>query len=424
MLSKEENELVTRTGPGTPMGEAMRCYWLPAALSSELPEPDCPPIRVRLLGEKLVAFRDTEGCVGLLDEFCAHRRASLFLGRNEECGLRCVYHGWKYDVEGKCVEMPNEPPESSFKEKIHLKAYPTVELGGVVWAYLGPKGKAPSLPAFEWTQLPENHRIVNKTWQESNWLQGLEGGIDNVHTTFLHRTRTSDPNWARIRGYEQGLTAVREEAVPTDYGLRYASIRPLGKGRSFVRIYQYVMPFHQFVPHQMLEGTESRVKIILGHIWVPMDDENCMVYNYRYSFGEEPLPEEERMERRSGRGPQDQTADFRKVRNKDNDWLIDRRAQRAESFTGISGFNVQDHAVQESMGPLVDRTREHLGTTDKTVTAARLLLILATRTVQQGGEPPGLQPNHHRVRAIERVLSDGVDWKQSLEGELTAPLQS
>ena len=164
MLLREENEFLTRIGPGTPMGELLRRYWLPAALGSELLEPDCPPVRVKLLGERLVAFRDTHGRVGLLDEFCAHRRASLFLGRNEESGLRCVYHGWKYDVEGRCVDMPNEPPESNFKDKIHLKAYPTVELGGVIWAYLGPKEKTPPPPKFKWTQVPEDVPCFTVNW--------------------------------------------------------------------------------------------------------------------------------------------------------------------------------------------------------------------------------------------------------------------
>ena len=164
-MTKEENDVLTQTGPEMPMGEAMRRYWLPAALSSELAKPDSAPVQVSLLGERLVAFRDTQGRVGLLDEFCAHRRASLFLGRNEEFGLRCVYHGWKFDVEGKCVDMPNEPVEATFADKIRLKAYPTVELGGVVWTYMGPQDKVPALPKFEWTQVPEGQRFVSKTWQ-------------------------------------------------------------------------------------------------------------------------------------------------------------------------------------------------------------------------------------------------------------------
>ena len=163
-MRPEENELVTRTGAGTPMGEVMRRYWMPAALAWELPQADCPPIRVKLLGEKLVAFRDTQGRVGLIDEFCAHRRASLFLGRNEEGGLRCVYHGWKYDTKGICLDMPNEPQETNFKHAVRLKAYPTAEMGGLIWAYMGPPEKVPPLPKFEWTQVLENYRHLSKMW--------------------------------------------------------------------------------------------------------------------------------------------------------------------------------------------------------------------------------------------------------------------
>ena len=185
MLSVEENERLTRTGPGTPMGQTLRRYWIPALLAWELPEPDCPPVRVKLLGERLVAFRDTNGRIGLLDEFCPHRGVSLWLGRNEACGLRCVYHGWKYDVDGNCVDQMNEP--QPFKDSIHIEAYPTVELGGVIWAYLGPRQLQPPLPKFAWTQVPDTHRHISKVIQECNWLQALEGGVDTSHAQILHR---------------------------------------------------------------------------------------------------------------------------------------------------------------------------------------------------------------------------------------------
>ena len=168
MLSREENELITRVGQGTPMGDTLRLYWLPALLSREIPEPDCPPARVRLLGEALVAFRDTNGRIGLIQELCPHRLASLYFGRNEECGLRCVYHGWKFDVDGNCVDMMNEPDDYQFKHKIRATAYPTCELGGVIWAYLGPDDKKPPLPEFAWTQVPQSHRHVTKVIQECN----------------------------------------------------------------------------------------------------------------------------------------------------------------------------------------------------------------------------------------------------------------
>ena len=186
MLSREENELLTRTGPGTAMGEAMRRYWIPALLAAEIAEPDGPPVRVRLLGEDLVAFRDSDGRIGLLDEFCPHRRASLFFGRNEERGLRCVYHGWKFAVDGSCVDQLNEPEETQFKHKVGMTAYPTCELGGLVWAYMGPAEKIPALPKFAWTQAAETHRHVSKVIQECNWLQGLEGGLDTSHAPILH----------------------------------------------------------------------------------------------------------------------------------------------------------------------------------------------------------------------------------------------
>src|SRR6266705_14847 len=186
MLSREENELLIRTQRGTPGGEYIRRYWLPAVLASEVPTPDCPPVRVKMLGEDLVAFRDTHGRVGLVDEFCPHRGASLFWGRNEECGLRCVYHGGKYDVDGTCMDMPNEPPEYAFENKVRTTAYPAREYGGIIWAYMGPPERVPDLPKLEWARVPENHRYISKRFQETNYLQAVEGGIDSSHSNFLH----------------------------------------------------------------------------------------------------------------------------------------------------------------------------------------------------------------------------------------------
>src|SRR5215471_5715489 len=193
MLAVEDNELITNTNPGTPMGDLFRRFWLPVALSEELPGPDCVPVRVRVLGEDLIAFRDSNGKVGLVDAFCPHRGAPMFFGRNEESGLRCIYHGWKFDVGGNCVDQMNEPEQ--FCQKIHLTAYPTTEIGGVIWTYMGPRERMPAPPAFEWTQVPETHRHVSKVWEECNWLQALEGGIDTSHAPILHRTIT--PNTSR-----------------------------------------------------------------------------------------------------------------------------------------------------------------------------------------------------------------------------------
>src|SRR6266404_8416636 len=199
MLSKEENELITRTGPATPMGNAMRRYWVPACLSSEIGEPDGAPVRVKLMGEELVAFRDTKGHIGLVEEYCPHRRVSLYFGRNEECGLRCVYHGWKFDVTGACVDQLNEPEEHQFKHKVRLVAYPTCELGGIVWAYLGPAEKMPPLPKFAWTQVPEGRRHVTKVIEGCNYLQALEGGIDTSHAPILHRLLTDNSTRGGIK---------------------------------------------------------------------------------------------------------------------------------------------------------------------------------------------------------------------------------
>src|SRR5665213_1585771 len=185
MLSREENELLTQTGPGTPMGRLIRRYWLPALFSHQLPAPDGDPVRVRLLGERLVAFRATDGRIGLIAEQCPHRTASLFFARNEECGLRCVYHGWKFDLDGNCVDMPSEPPESNFKHKVRIAAYPCRERGGVVWTYMGPPELMPDFPWLEWAEVPETHRFVTRHLQECNWLQAFEGGFDTSHLTFL-----------------------------------------------------------------------------------------------------------------------------------------------------------------------------------------------------------------------------------------------
>src|SRR5579863_1734831 len=250
MASPEQIELyesLTRTGRGTPMGQTMRRYWLPALMSREIAEPDCPPVRVRLLGEDLVAFRDTEGRVGLVEEHCPHRRASLFFGRNEECGLRCVYHGWKFDVAGNCVDQMNEPPENQFKHKVRIAAYPTCELGGLVWAYLGPAAKIPPLPKFAWTQVPPTHRHVSKLIQQSNWLQGVEGGLDTSHAPILHRLLT---NSSKKGGIGPSVAYVRASAPRivvdlTDYGYQYTGIRELGDAEMHVRTYHFIMPFHQ-----------------------------------------------------------------------------------------------------------------------------------------------------------------------------------
>jgi phenylpropionate dioxygenase-like ring-hydroxylating dioxygenase large terminal subunit len=419
MLSREDNELLTRTGPGTPMGSTLRRYWIPALLAWELPEPDCPPVRVKLLGEDLVAFRDSDGRRGLLDEYCPHRRASLFFGRNEECGLRCVYHGWKFDVDGRCVDMMNEPEDLGFKDKIRVTSYPLREAGGVLWTYMGPAGLEPPPPHFAWTQMPASHRHVSKVVQECNWLQGVEGGIDTSHVPILHRTIAND---SKRPGFKPTHPFVRGKAPElvvdlTDYGYRYAGIRQLEGTEVFIRAYHFILPFHQLRPSRTASGQPA----VAGHMWVPMDDRETMVFNWEYSTSNQPLTDEDRLERRLGNGPLDvdQTT-FRSLRNRRNNYQLDRQVQKTETFTGIDGVNLQDRAIQESMGAVVDRSKEHLGPADKAIIQARRLLLEAVKTVQGGGTPRGVKPTYYGLRAGEGVLPRDADWRAILTPGLAA----
>lgn len=326
MLSTENNDLITRVGPGTPMGDAMRRYWIPALMDFELPEPDCDPVRVRLLGEDLVAFRDSKGRVGLLPDACPHRRVSLYFGRNEEEGLRCVYHGWKFNVDGECVDQPNEPDASNFKHKVRTRAYKTWEGGNVVWAYLGPADKAPPPPEFEWTTVPDSHRGVTKLVQTCNWVQAVEGGIDTSHSSFLHNNDLSDKTLLRSRS-----TAPHLEVEQTDYGYTYSSTRPLSRDEgNYVRTYHYVLPFHQIRAGQVGRSGEAVQPRSSGHCWVPIDDENTMVYNWTFTWDDSPLADKDK--RLAGTGNEwDVDIDretFATKRNKGNDWLLDRQMQR------------------------------------------------------------------------------------------------
>jgi phthalate 4,5-dioxygenase len=420
-MNRAENELITRVGPGTPMGNVLRRYWLPALLATDLPGPDCAPMRVRLLGEDLVAFRDSSGRLGLLEDTCPHRCASLFLGRNEQDGLRCVYHGWKFDVAGNCVEMPTEPRDSSYKERIHAVAYPLVELGDVLWAYMGPREHQPDLPGMEWLRAPATHRFVSKTHERCNFLQAVEGGIDTAHSTYLHNNSLGD----RF-AFRQMDGAPRLEVEKTDYGFRYASLRDIGEDGIYLRVYQFFMPFQQYRSHQ-LEGRRgagrTEVPRLQGHMWVPMDDENTCVYNFMLSVDDDkPFTPEfvKGAEDFAGRWPPHGETMIRH-RARENDWLIDREAQRTRTFTGVTGLNTQDLAVQESMGRVVDRSREHLGSTDKAVVACRALMLDAVKNLAEGIDPPGVNPVSYRgVRAADIIVQKAARWQDAAEAELAA----
>jgi phthalate 4,5-dioxygenase oxygenase subunit len=227
MLSVAQNERLVRVGPGTPAGTLFRRYWQPAVLSSEVPEKDGPPVRVRRLGEDLLAFRDSNGDVGLVDAYCPHRMAPFYFGRNEECGIRCAYHGWKFDRHGDCVDMPTEPGNEIMREKTKLLAYPTVEKGGVVWAYMGPADKKPPAPDYEWMRVPSTHLHVSKTYEECNYLQALEGGLDTAHSSYAHNNNMASKSDPRLMDKSPKL-----DVNPTSYGYNYVSTRQMGQGSS------------------------------------------------------------------------------------------------------------------------------------------------------------------------------------------------
>jgi nitrite reductase/ring-hydroxylating ferredoxin subunit len=419
MLSAVDNERITRVGAGTPMGDVMRCYWQPAALSSELPEPDGAPLRVRLLGEDLIAFRDTRGSVGLVSAYCPHRRAPMFFGRNEDYGLRCVYHGWKFNVTGACVDMPSEPADSLFKTKMSIPSYPVWEGGGIVWAYLGARETMPGPPDFEFMRAPDSHRFISKTFEECNWLQALEGGLDTSHSSFLHSPKLNDKTQPR-----NADTAPRLEVEKTDYGFRYAGIRSVGM-QNYVRLYQYVLPAQQMRGWVLgWDGKMQDIPTLHGHIWVPIDDERTWVFNWLYSYDPAiPVTPEHALdlERRDGRHPDELLPGFRPKRNKANDYMIDRESQRYQTPTGILGVNTQDYAMQEGMGPIVDRSREHLGTSDRAIIATRQLLMETVDQVEQGILPRGTAPETYRsVRAVDLFVPREVRWQDALEVEALA----
>jgi len=422
MLKPQENERLTRVGPGTPGGALFRRYWQPALLSRELPENDGAPVRVRILGEDLVAFRDTHGDAGIIDAFCPHRRAPMFFGRNEECGLRCVYHGWKFDRNGICVDMPSEPPDLLFKTKVRIDAYPTWEGGDIIWIYMGPRELQPPPPNYEWVRAPKTHRGVSKTFEDANYLQALEGGLDTAHSSFAHNERLGDTNWVRNRD-----RAPRLDVERTDYGYTYVSTRNLGDDGKYVRIYHYVMP-----AQQMRGGVTSwtgtgkaDVPRLDGHLWVPIDDESTFVFNMVWSYDERvPITPEWHAadEARWGRGAADLIpGTFKLKKNLSNDFMIDRQMQKTKNFTGIVGINTQDYALQEGMGKIVDRSKEHLGTTDKAIIACRQLLLEAVDAVAAGQAPRGIDPStYERVRPYDAVVPPGKTWEAEFAGELIA----
>ncbi|MCH9675439.1 MAG: Rieske 2Fe-2S domain-containing protein [Gammaproteobacteria bacterium] len=415
MLSRNDNEMLTQTGPGTPMGDYFRRFWQPVALGHELADRDGPPVRVNILGEALVAFRDSDGRVGLIDARCPHRGANLFYGRNEECGLRCVYHGWKFDVDGKAVDLPNVAPGANYHGEMRTTAYPTREFGGIVWAYLGPQN--PSLPEvsqLEFGTLPSAQRYVSKKLQECNWAQTIEGGLDTSHFSFLHMPAPSVPSNENpdAPADAQRLRWIRNDPMPQfsilehDVGFVIGGARAADDLGTYWRITQYMLPAHGTGPSTMPGET------YFGYTLVPIDDVSCWMYTYAWNPTRE-IGAEERAKLDKGHGIVSEVDEhYVPLRNKANDYLLDREQQRNVSFSGVRGLAEQDAMIQESQGLIVDRTRENLTATDAAVVRFRKTVLEAAKALREGQEP--VAPWSHeayRNRPGSWIAADGTSFE-------------
>jgi phthalate 4,5-dioxygenase oxygenase subunit len=416
MLNHAENDLLTRIGPDAPMGQMMRRHWMPACMSEEVAEPGGAPVRVELLGERLVAFRDTSGRVGLLEERCPHRRASLVLARNEDCGLRCLYHGWKLDVDGAVVDMPSEPEDSPLRGRVRTRAYPVHESDGFVWAYLGPPEEMPAFTPPPWAG--KEVRIA-KIHQACNWAQSLEGAIDSSHSSALHsstiRAGGSGERTVAIDGADITVLsrpsidkAPRIQIQVTSYGFRYAAIRrPTSKAdtHDYVRITVFVAPCFAVIP--------PNAHYTLNQLHVPLDDENTMFY--AVAAGEGLTFDQDFWRRRQGaRVGIDLDRNYRKIRTIENNYLQDRERMKAGDFSGIEGVPAQDMAMQETMGPIVDRSRETLGASDIAIVRFRQLMIDSARRFAAG--EPALGTAEPRlplteIRSFEGIVPKETDWR-------------
>jgi phthalate 4,5-dioxygenase oxygenase subunit len=414
MLSKKDNDILCRVGPGTPMGNLMRQYWIPAFVSSEL-EGDGWPRRIRLLGEDLIAFRDTQGRVGVIDENCPHRGSSMIFARNEEGGVRCAYHGWKFDCTGACVDMPSEGVDSNFKEKVKIKAYKTEERNGIVWVYMGTRQKdPPGLPEIEINLDGAPRRrpgVPFKYVRQCNWAQALEGDIDTVHTPFLH-SRLDNPNpGLRMEDKNPHL-----EIVNTESGFFYGS-RYKGPDYFLWRITYFVMPFYTLL-HDDGGG---------GKVWIPIDDYNTLIMEWSPARRPDvPREYDDLANMMSARQPFGYKPDnmmvpwgnWRLKADVDNEWLRDRSLEKEKLFLGIYSNPLQDSAVQVTMGAIYDRTKEYLGTTDQAIIAFRRVMIQAAKTLRDKGEvpPTAKDPALYRLRGTEVNLPVDANWI-----EATAP---
>ena len=419
MLTESDNELMCRVGPGTPMGTLLREYWIPSTVpSSLLPQPDCPPVRVKLLGEDLIAFRTTSGAVGLVANACPHRGASMFFGRNEEDGLRCVYHGWKFDTTGACVDMPSEPAESNFKSKVRIRSYPCIERNGLVWTYMGTRETPPPLPDFEYnTSAPEQCYHPGFVFYDCNWVQSMEGDVDSSHIDYLHARLTPVAPSVEQVGFGQAMwNKDRTPNIlthPMPYGACYAGQRRWDDaGTQHYRIAQFLMPFYTMIP-----GSGPTVAF---NAWVPLDDDHTVQISFKSSLRGPVTREESSVladpyTRLGGYLPatSDPMTRWRSPAHRGNDYLISYENQRTGMFSGIPREGKrQDIAVMESMETVADRPREHLGRSDGMIILVRRTLVNAAKALRDHNElhPTVDNPSMYRVRSAEVLLPPEVEW--------------
>ncbi|WP_232699287.1 Rieske 2Fe-2S domain-containing protein [Brevibacillus daliensis] len=411
MLRHEDNVLITHTNPGTPMGDLFRYYWIPCVGSEELVA-DGKPLQLKLLGEDLVAFRDSEGKVGLVDERCPHRGTSLAFGINAGCGLTCMYHGWKFDVNGDCIDLPSEPESSGFRNSIRLKSYPTHEANGIIWAYMGPAEKQPPVPDFYWMNLPEENVMAERVWQDCNYLQVMENDVDYVHAAFLHKAHNTQSVEEGVLSSDLGIDPnhplvknppVKQAVESTNYGKRYIGVGKADETtHAFMEIH-YIFPFYTYPPR--FEGEDG-----MWHAFIPRDDHSTWSWDVQFSH-RKPINRQAQHDRRG----LNLDKDLRKLRNLSNSYEQDRSLMIDGNFSGIRGIANQDHAATETMGPIVDRSKEHLGTSDMPIIQMRRMLLNAVADLQEGIEPPLLDNS-----TLMQLYSKGVyapkekTWNEAL----------
>lgn len=414
MIEPDINERLTRVGPGSSLGELMRQYWMPALLSAEVAEPDGPPKRLRLLGENLVAFRDTRGKIGILDEHCAHRRASLAFGRNEECGLRCLYHGWKFDVDGNVVDMPNEPETSKFRERVKTASCRTHEVGGVIWAYMGSDDPPPVLSVDHWNDLGSRHFSASRVLLSCNFLQGLEGGIDSSHAGILHQTTVrKHPNHPMTRsplhGIESRDNAPRLEVELGPPGLRYAALRRVeGSDERYLRVTTYCFPWFATIPWP--DGVPR-----MANAFVPIDDYHTWVWFFWYDKHDElDMPT-----LKAYSGLDDLDENFQPPRTFANDFLQDRTLMKAGDWSGIKGISSEDGCMQESQGRIADRGLERLGRADLAIIRMRRLILERIDLFERLGEVDrrdwDIPLRDEQSRAC--LVATGQEWQQLVDAK-------